>query len=88
MNTIDKTGSNGGRMITSATGAVTGVKFSIVEICEDSTTCTTWENDLYPSGAGVGEALSSLTFNKGERIGGLTTAITVSAGRVQGINQV
>jgi hypothetical protein len=88
MNTVDKNGSNGGRFIIPATGAVTGFKASIVEIREDGTTFSVFTNSLYPAGAGAGEDITTLTFAKGERIGGLTTAITVSAGRVHVIHAV
>ena len=87
-NTIDRNGSNGGRFITSATGAVTGIRASIVEVCEDGTTFSVFTNSLYPSGAGIGEAITSLTFAKGERIGGTTKEITVSAGRVHALLEV
>lgn len=88
MNSVDRTGSEGGRLITSATGAVTGVQFSILEVLEDDTTFSVLTNGFYPSGAGVGETLISRTWKRGDRIGGLTTAVTVTAGAAHGLTQV
>jgi hypothetical protein len=81
--TIDQTGSAGGMLITSAQGAITNVRFGLVEILEDATTLTVWTNRKYK-----GAALTSRTWKRGDRVGGLTTAVTVSAGAVLAHNRV
>jgi hypothetical protein len=81
--TIDQTGSAGGMLITSAQGAITNVRFGLVEILEDATTLTVWTNPTYK-----GAALTSRTWKRGDRVGGLTTAVTVSAGAVLAHNRV
>jgi hypothetical protein len=83
MNVIDRNGANGGRLITPATGAVTGLDCSHVTVLEDGTTFSVLTNLLYPSGsagAGVGDALTSRTWKRGDVIRGVTTAITLTAG--------
>jgi hypothetical protein len=84
-NTVDRNGINGGRLITSATGAVTGVNFTTVMILEDDTTFSTWTNLLYLSGAGIGQALTTRTWKRGDIVFGNTTALTCTAGACQGI---
>jgi hypothetical protein len=84
MNTADRTGSEGGRLITSATGAVTDVQFGILEVLEDGTIFSVLNNAFY----GKGDSLTSRVWKRGDRIAGLTSAVTVSAGAVHGLTQV
>lgn len=73
----DRNGSEGGMFITSAEGAVTNQKFAQVYVAVDGTTFSVFENARY-SGADP----TDITWNKGEFFYGLTTDITVTAGRV------
>jgi hypothetical protein len=77
MNTSDKNGRAGGSYLTSAQGAQTGKKFFLIEVLEDGT-----EFSVLTNGVMDGADLTSRTWKRGDRIWGLTTAITVSAGEV------
>jgi hypothetical protein len=82
MNTLDRNGSAGGTLISSTTGALVGVAFSCVEILEDGTTFSVWTNKRYN-----GNPLTGRTWKRGDRIWGLTTALTCTAGEAHAIDQ-
>jgi hypothetical protein len=83
MTSLVRNGDDGGLFATSAQGAITG-NFACIEIMEDSTTFTVFTNAGYTRGKDP----TTITFNRGDRIWGTTTAFTVSAGLVHAIDRI
>jgi len=76
-------GADGGLFATSAEGAITGT-FACIEVMEDGTTFSSFTNARYTRG----KLPTAITFARGDRIWGTTTAFTVSAGQVHAIDQI
>lgn len=83
MTSLVRNGDDGGLFATSAEGPITG-NFAVLEIMEDSTTFSLLTNAGYTRG----KVPTTITFKRGDRIWGTTTAFTVSAGLVHAIDRI
>lgn len=84
--TRDINGSAGGMLLDSSSGAITGKIFTCVEVLEDDTVFSVLTNAAY---SGTGHvALTSRTWKRGDRIWGVTSALTITSGVVMAHNRV